>query len=193
MLKKCNNNSLFKSYSIEARAYDIVGIASHNFWVLRDEKDNVLGQLHGLATNPQNEILPIGNIGDKLKFYHFGSRAIQLGLNSDSNKSYIKANQKSKMVYVGTATDVLARWDNAVKTLPFLNGLEIPYTPFGIIGLSQINSNSAFSLIGKIMAIPVPKFKGYWQPGLDNVDKILTPSQFETLMYSPDAPGHSLA
>ena len=37
-------------YSIEARAYDIVGLAAHDFRVLRDEKGNVLGQLHGLAT-----------------------------------------------------------------------------------------------------------------------------------------------
>ncbi|MGZ8227752.1 MAG: hypothetical protein ACXWT3_14125 [Methylococcaceae bacterium] len=37
-------------YSIEARAYDIVGLAAHDFWVLRAENGNVLGQLHGLAT-----------------------------------------------------------------------------------------------------------------------------------------------
>ncbi|MBK8817301.1 MAG: hypothetical protein IPN42_18155 [Methylococcaceae bacterium] len=128
-----------------------------------------------------------------MKFYHFGSHAIQLGLNPDSNKSYVKANQKTKMVYAGTDADVLARWDSAVKALPFLNGLEIPYTPFGIIGLSQINSNSAFSLLGKIMAINAPKFQGYWQPGWGNTDKILTTLQFESLMYSPDEPDHRRA
>ena len=173
-----------KGFSIEARAYDIAGIATHNFWVLWDEKDNVLGQLHGLATNHQNEVLPIGKFGDKLKFYHFGSRAIQFGLKQDSNKSYIKANQKNQLVYSGTDADVLARWDNGVKALPFLNGLEIPYTPFGVLGLSHINSNTAFSILGKIMDIPVPKFQGYWQPGWGNVDKILTAAQFEDMKFS---------
>ena len=192
MPKKRNIKKSAKRYAIEARAYDIVGIATHNFWVLRDGKDNVLGQLHGLATNTQNEILPIGKIGDKLKFYHFGIRAIQLGLQPESNKNYIKANQKTMLVYAGFDADVLARWDNAVKALPFLNGLEIPYTPFAVLGLSHINSNTAFALMGKIMDIPVPKFQGYWQPGWGNADKLLTHSQFEALMYSHDTPDASL-
>jgi len=191
--KKLNINKLSKRYTIEARAYDIVGIATHNFWVLREEEDNVLGQLHGLATNPQNEILPIGKIGDKLKFYHFGSRAIQSGLAPESNKSYIKANQKTQLVCVGTEVDVLARWDNAVKSVPFLNGLEIPYTPFAVLGLSHINSNTAFAVLGKIMGITVPKFQGCWQPGWGNADKILTSAQFEALMYSYNTSDVSLA
>ena len=179
-------NKSSKRYTIEARAYDIVGIATHNFWVLRDDKGNVLGQLHGLATNPQNEILPIGKIGDKLKFYHFGSRAIQSGLAPVSNKSYIKANQKNQLVYRGTDGEVLTRWDNAVKALPFLNGLEISYTPFAVLGLSHINSNTAFAVLGRIMGIPVPKFQGYWQPGWSNANKILTSAQFEALRCTHD-------
>lgn len=173
-------------YSIEARAYDIVGVAAHDFWVLRDERDNVLGQLHGLATNLKNEIKPIGKIGDKLKFYHFGSRAILLGLDPNCNKDFIKASQKTKPVFAGRPDDVLARWDNAVKALPFLNSLEIPYTPFAIIGLAHINSNTAYTVLGKIMAIPVYIFSGYWQPGWRNADKILTYAQLESMRYSQD-------
>jgi hypothetical protein len=182
--KQHNITESSKRYSIEAQAYDIVGMATHNFWVLRDEVGNVLGQLHGLATNPQNEILPIGKFGDKLKFYHFGSRAIQFGLDPESNKNYIKANQKNLLVYTGTDADVLARWDNAVKALPFLNRLEIPYTPFGVLGFPHINSNTAFSILGKIMDIPALKFQGYWQPGWGNAEKILTSAQFEDMKFS---------
>ena len=170
-------------FSIEARAYDIAGLAAHDFWVLRDEKDNVLGQLHGLATNPKNEIQPIGKIGDKLRFYHFGSRAILLGLNPDYDLNYIKADQKSKLVFTGTSDDILDRWDNAVKALPYLNSLEVPYTPFAIIGLTHINSNTAYTLLGKLMAIPVYKFSGYWQPGWRNTNKILTSSQLKSMRY----------
>ena len=173
-------------YSIEARAYDIVGIAAHDFLALRDEKDNVLGQLHGLATNHKNEIKPIGMIGDKLKFYHFGPRAILLGLDPDCDSNYIKANQKTKLVFAGRPGDVLARWDNAVKALQFLNSLEVPYTPFAIIGLAQINSNTAYTLLGKIMNIPVHIFSGYWQPGWRNADKILTSAQLESMRYPQD-------
>ena len=46
-------------YSIEARAYNIIGLAAHDFWVLRDGEGHVVGQLHGLATNRKNEIKPI--------------------------------------------------------------------------------------------------------------------------------------
>jgi len=40
-----------KTYSIEARSYDLVSIASHNFWVLRNSKGEVVAQLHGHATD----------------------------------------------------------------------------------------------------------------------------------------------
>jgi hypothetical protein len=175
-------------YSIEARAYDIVGLAAHDFWVLRDEKGNVLGQLHGLATNTENRIKAIGIIGDKLKFYHFGSRAILLGLNPDCDLNYIKAGQKSQLVFSGTPDEVLGRWDNAVKALPYLNSLNVPYTPLGILGLAHINSNTAYTLLGKLMGIPVHNFSYCWQPGCRNTDKILTSSQLESMRYPQDSP-----
>jgi len=175
-------------YSIEARAYDIVGVAAHDFWVLRDEKGKVLGQLHGLATNIENKIKPIGIMGDKLKFYHFGSRAILLGLHPNCDLNYIKAGQKSKLIFSGSSADVLARWDNAVKALPYLNDLEVPYTPFAILGLVPVNSNTAYTLLGKLMGIPAHNFSGYWQPGWRNTHKILTSSQLESMRYSQELP-----
>lgn len=98
-----------KIFKIEARAYDIAGVAAHDFWVLRDENNNVLAQLHGLATTSTGEIIPIGTIGDKLKFFHYGSYAISLGLDPLRNRNYIDQNQDSRLVFVGTDTEVLAR------------------------------------------------------------------------------------
>lgn len=174
-------------YTIEARAYDIVGIAAHNFWVLRDEKGYVLGQLHGLATSIGNVIKPIGIIGDKLKFYHFGPRAILFGLNPARNLNFIKAGQQSKPMFSGSPEIVLARWDNAVKALPYLNNLDVAYTPFGIVGVAPVNSNTAYHLLGKLMGIPVHRFSLYWQPGWRNTEKILTSSQIESLSYPGDS------
>jgi hypothetical protein len=175
-------------YSIEARAYNLVGLAAHDFWVLRDEKGNVLGQLHGLATNTENRIKAIGIIGDKLKFYHFGPRAILLGLNPGCDLNYIKAGQKSQLVFSGRPDEVLSRWDNAVKALPYLNSLNVPYTPFGILGLAHINSNTAYTLLGKLMGVAVHNFSCCWQPGCRNTDKILTASQLESMRYPQDSP-----
>jgi hypothetical protein len=99
-----------------------------------------------------------------VRFCHFGSRAILLGLSPDYDLNYIKANQKSKLVFTGTSDDILDRWDNAVKALSYLNSLEVPYMPFAIIGLVHINSNTAYTLLGMLMNMPVYKFSGYWQP-----------------------------
>ncbi|HEY8034262.1 MAG TPA: hypothetical protein VIF37_01585 [Methylobacter sp.] len=170
-------------YTIEARAYDIVGVVAHDFWVLRDEKGQVLGQLHGLATSPERVIKPIGTLGDKLKFYHFGLRAISFGLNPARNLNYIKSGQQSKPMFSGSPKDVLARWDNAVKALPYLNSLDVVYTPFGIVGIAAVNSNTAYHLLGKLMSIPVHYFPLYWQPGWKNAEKILTSAQIESLRY----------
>lgn len=170
-------------YTIEARAYDILGVAAHDFWVLRDEKGHVLAQLHGLATSPDHVIKPIGTFGDKLKFYHFGPRAMLLGLNPVRNLNYIKTSQQAKPVFSGNQEEVLARWDNAVKALPYLNSLDVAYTPFGIVGAAPVNSNTAYQLLGKLMGIPVHHFPHYWQPGWKNTEKILTSAQIESLSY----------
>jgi hypothetical protein len=170
-------------YSIEARAYDILSFAAHNFWVLKDDNDHVLGQLHGLATSPENKIKSIGKIGDNLKFYHFGTRAMQLGLSPDQNRSYLFAGQKSKLVFTDLPDQVLAQWDHAVNLLPYLNSLAIVYTPFAIVGFPLINSNTAYSLLGKIMGIPIHRFSRYWQPGWQNADKVLSCSEIEAMRY----------
>jgi hypothetical protein len=173
-------------YAIEARAYDILGFAAHDFWVLRDGNGNVLGQLHGLATNTEHKIKPIGTFGDKLKFYHFGTRALLFGSNPAYELNFIRDGQKFRRGFSGNPEDVLARWDNAVKALPFLNSLEVPYTPFAILGLAHINSNTAYTLLGKLMGIPVHTFSGYWQPGWRNARKIVTASQLASLLYPQD-------
>lgn len=180
-------------YSIEARAYDIVGLAAHNFWVLRDEDGNVLGQLHGLATTPENRIKPMGTLGDKLKFYHLGPRAILLGLSPERNLNYIKAGQKSKRIYSASPDEVLGRWDNAVKALSYLNSLDVPYTPFAVLGLVPVNSNTAYALLGKLMGVPVHYFSGYWQPGWRHIDKILTASQLKAMSYPQELSGRDFA
>lgn len=171
------------SYSIEARAYAIVGLAAHDFWVLRDEQGLVLGQLHGLATTRDNRIKPMGTLGDKLKFYHFGRRALLFGLSPDQNRNYIKAGQASKRMFYGSLAEVLARWDNAVHALPYLNRLDVPYTPFAVLGAPPLNSNTAYALLGRLMGIPVHYFSGYWQPGSRSTRKILTDLQLEAMKY----------
>jgi len=174
-----------KIYTIEARAYDIADVAAHDFWVLRDENNNVLAQLHGLATTPTGEIIPVGTIGDELKFYHFGSYAISLGLDPLQNRNYIDPNQDSRLVFSGTEAEVMARWNTAVNAIPTLNNLNLDYSPFGFIDSTVVNSNAAYTVFGKLMDVPVYDFSGYWEPGFGNDAEILTPATLESLRYHP--------
>lgn len=64
-------------YTIEARSLDIAGVASHDFWVLRDERGTALAELNGLATDRRTgEAVPIGTdeARHSLRIWHFPPR-----------------------------------------------------------------------------------------------------------------------
>jgi len=145
-------------YKIEAQSYGILGTASHDFWVLRDPNGAIVGELHGLATNPETGvILTIGFIGDELQFYDL------LHKYGDTD------NRDSSVMYQGTETDVRTRWNAAVKATNYLNSLHLPYTPLGFIDPfgTVINSNSAFHIFGDIMGVPINDFGWRIEPGFD--------------------------
>ncbi len=149
------------TFSIEARSYDIAGIASHNFWVLRDTKNRVIAQLHGLATDrTTNTFKPIGYFMDRLGFYEFKS------VNNDPN--FISSKQQFVTVYQGDEDDVLARWNNAGCQIDALNELDLNYSPFGILGLPITNSNSAYHLFSQLIGVECCHFSGVLQPGIHN-------------------------
>ena len=80
-----------------------------------------------------------------------------------------------------------------MQALTYLNRLDVPYTPFAVLALIPINSNTAYTLLSKLMGIPVHHFSGYWQPGWQNSDKILTASQLEAMRYPEDSSGMDYA
>lgn len=150
-----------KNYKIEARSYDLMSIASHNFWVLRDEKGDVVAQLHGLATDRKdNSIKPIGYFFDRLGFYEFKAARNDL--------TFISKTQKFETVYQGDKEDVLARWEKAACQLAKLNERDINYSPFGILGYPITNSNSAYHLFAQLMEIDCCRFSGVLEPGIKN-------------------------
>jgi Ca2+-binding RTX toxin-like protein len=70
----------------------------------------------------------------------------------------------------------MQRWTDATHSIPYLNSLDLPYTPLGAIGVpgDQINSNSAYRIFGEIMGLPVKDFPWRWEPGMDmGLEKIL--------------------
>ena len=150
-----------KPYSIEARSYDLLSIASHNFWVLRDSERTVVAQLHGLATDRKKKCFkPIGFFSDQLGFYEF--KAVE------NDPSFIATTQQSVTVYQGDKNDVLARWNKAASKIDLLNQRNINYSPFGLLGLPIINSNSAYHLFARLMDIECCRFSGALEPGINN-------------------------
>lgn len=148
-------------FSIEARSYSIVGIASHNFWVLRNNMNESVSELHGLATDRvTNAFKPIGIFRDRLGFYEFKSAA--------NDPRFISHTQQSITVYQGGKNDVLMRWDNASSQIEKLNKQDLNYSPFGILGLPVTNSNSAYHLFARLMEIDCCQFKGIIEPGINN-------------------------
>ena len=151
----------YKPYSIEARSYNIVHLASHNFWVLRNENNHVVAELHGLATDRKtNTYKPIGYFNDRLGFYEF-----RAALNEPT---FIFENQKFVTVYQGDKEDVLIRWQNATAQIDSLNSQDLNYSPFGLMGLPVTNSNSAYHLFSKLLEVECCRFSGVLEPGIGN-------------------------
>jgi hypothetical protein len=150
-----------KPFSIEARSYALAGIASHNFWVLRDGADNVIAQLHGLATDRKtNTFKPLGYFNDRLGFYEFKT--------AKNEPSFISKKQQSVTLYQGEKKEVLALWNKAASEVKSLNENDLNYSPFGIFGWPITNSNSAYHLFAQLMGIEHCHFPGVLEPGIKN-------------------------
>lgn len=147
-------------YAIEARSYNILNIASHNFWVLRCE-GAAISQLHGLATDRKtNQFKPIGIFSDRLGFYEFKKQY--------NDPTFISSTQRSTIIYQGDKNDVLMRWNKAAARVKSLNQQDLNYSPFGIFGLPITNSNSAFHLFAQLMGFECYRFAGILDPGINN-------------------------
>jgi hypothetical protein len=161
MAPRANCINMQKPYSIEARSYNLISIASHNFWVLRDDEGDAVAQLHGLATDRKtNRFKPIGFFSDRLGFYEFKT--------AENDPTFISKAQKSVTIFQGEKKDVLARWNKAVNQIEFLNQKDIKYSPFGVFGLPITNSNSAYHLFARLMGVECCRFFGVLEPGINN-------------------------
>ena len=149
------------TYSIEARSYDLINIASHNFWVMRNADGEAIAQLHGLATDRKtNRFKPIGFFSDRLGFYEFKT--------AENDPTFISKTQQFNTVFQGEKNDVLVRWNKAACQIESLNSKDINYSPFGVFGFPITNSNSAYHLFARLMGVECCRFFGVLEPGVGN-------------------------
>ncbi len=168
------SNGKEEQYSIEARSLGVVGVASHDFLVLRDGQGRAVAELHGLATDRKTgEFIPIGTDEQKhsLRIWHFAhdaEYAKSVGAHANS-ASFIKEGQDHKTVLTAGKDEVLARWDAAVAAKEPLNALDRDYPSYGFkMSGDTVNSNAAYRTLSEIMGVPVHDFPLKLEPGLDN-------------------------
>lgn len=172
-------------YAIEARSLDIAGVASHDFWVLRDERGTALAELHGLATDRRTgEAVPIGTDESRhsLRIWHYAHNAEVAARSGDdvARTSYIRDDQLHRTVLIGPKDELMMRWDAAVAARAPLNALDLDYPNYGFrMDGSTVNSNSAYRTLGEIMGLPVRDFPGVVEPGIEN--RMTTPARIEAL------------
>lgn len=175
-------------YSIEARSFNLVGVGSHNYWVLRNGVGDDIAELHGLATDRETgRWLPIGVIDDSLRAWSFAtaSSATEIGINKPiySSSGYINPGQKSEVVFVGGSADVFARWRQAASAVDMINRLDLDYPAFGVNILSDtVNSNSMFRTFGALMGVEFDNFPWVIEPGIDNF--VIPADVLDVLKYS---------
>jgi hypothetical protein len=182
-----------QEYTIEARSFNIGNIASHNFYVLKNEKDQVLAELHGLATDRETgKVMSIGYNEDwhSLRAYHTiyskpdqppATGRFYYEKNNDADKKVV---QDSHVVFRGSPQEALAKWSAAVGVIEHINQKDLNYPSLGFkIFDKTINSNSVYRSFGAVMDVPTPDFKNRIEPGLDN--HILNKEEIEKFKYRP--------
>lgn len=167
-------NGKEEQYSIEARSLGVVGVASHNFLVLRDGEGRALAELHGLATDRKtSEFIPIGTDEEKhsLRVWHFAhdaDYAKSIGVNANA-ATFIQADQDQRTMLTAGKEEVLARWNAAVVAKDPLNALDRDYPSLGFkMDGGTVNSNAAYRTLSEIMGVQTHDFPWKLEPGLDN-------------------------
>lgn len=171
------------NYTIEARSLGVVGVASHDFWVLRDENGGAIDELHGLATDRETNIpQPVGTDEAKhsLRIWHFPhdpAYANRIGAHA-TELTYIDSGQMHMTILDAHKDEILARWGAALVARESLNALDLSYPNLGFNLFSDtVNSNSAYRTLGEIMGVAVKDFPGVVEPGIDN--RMTTPKHID--------------
>ena len=169
------------NFTIEARQLSIRP-AAHDFWVLKNDQNQIIAELHGLAFSPsQGKTIPIGfRDEDKLYAYvipHTDEYANSLPpdlltrCKDEVSGFYVHENQNSKEIYTGP--DALDRWNTAVAAIHTINEQNLSYPKFGGLGKlygllgEPANSNSVYSTFADIMGITAYDFPWVLEPGFD--------------------------
>ncbi len=135
----------------------VFGIAGHNFLTLRNEKNLIVGELHGLATNAQTGKWKYrGNDStDILHVWHFKS----------SLEYVTQKNYAGTLLFKGSKTDAINLWNMAVTCGEYINSKTLLYPPYGVkVNGDTENSNSVAYTLTLCMGLDAERL-GLITPG----------------------------
>lgn len=146
------------SWSIELHQKPLVlGIAGHNYLVLRDDNGKILFTLHGLPTDEATgEWKYVGRSKkDILKVWEFGAEDGEGMQTGSYGVSLLKTNKE----------EALTRWVQAEECGKMIDVLSIPYPPFGVsLRKDTENSNSVAYTLASCMNLKTSHV-GLFTPG----------------------------
>lgn len=149
------------NWSIQIMQHPLLfGFAGHNYLALRNQDDEIVGELHGLATDSKTGNWKyIGdNPGDILKVWQF-----------DEPRSYLAEKKYPGIILdEGKHDFILDLWNKAVACKDPINEKHISYPPFGFkLNGTTENSNSVAYTLALCTGLD-PKHIGLITPGEKN-------------------------
>lgn len=125
----------------------IFGIAGHNYLVLRNNRNSIVKELHGLATDQNGTWQYIGrNPKDVLQVWEFNSPHFYLR----------QKNYAGKVLVEGDEQNIIATWGKAEPCKQEINDKKIAYPPYGVnIHGDTENSNSVAYTLAVCMGLDV--------------------------------------
>ena len=136
------------TWSIQLMQQPLVfGIAGHNYLVLRDNRNTIVEELHGLATNTEGKWEYVGkDPTDMLKVWEFAGPHFYI-----AQKSYAGI-----VLDEGDKDTIVSTWSKASACKDEINSKNIPYPPYGVnIHGDTENSNSVAYTLGLCMGLNV--------------------------------------
>ena len=119
----------------------LLGVAGHNYLVLRDSYNNILSELHGLATDATTKKWKLTGIDptDTLQVWEF----------STSSEFITRKTYPGVLLLEGSKELVEQTWSKAQACEEAINQKNIPYPPLGFtLRKDTLNSNSvAYTLV----------------------------------------------
>ena len=138
------DNMTYGYWTITKREHRLLlGLTGHTFIEMRDETGKVIKQMHGLATDENNNYKTVGNSStDKLKVWEFDFDLYKEVRGVDIGNTTVTLLRTDKV-------EVNKFWNKAKNCSEAINNKNIPYPEFGFSLFSETeNSNSvADSLI----------------------------------------------